>query len=244
MNRGEYNSMYRDLLKNDIKIIIHRPVLLSAILIPFFLVLILKFVFPFISDLISSGSRFRPENYFTVISVVLIFSIPIVVGIILASGFSNRNLFSAPSQINLYEIKAVFIIRIAETLLLSFLLVFITIVIINPVTSEGWLRAVYISGLLSLQSINVLFLITNRIYHKANNAIIYFICILMLIAVPTGLFLRSPVNILAFFSPLYWVSWAWITEIKMESIISGVISLIIISGPVFLIYRILFRKKL
>jgi hypothetical protein len=66
----------------------------------------------------------------------------------------------------------------------------------------------------------------------------------MLIAVPAGLFLRSPVNILAFFSPLYWISWAWITEIKMESIISGVISVIIISGPVFLIYRILFRRKL
>lgn len=237
--------MFKDLLKTDLRLIIHKPVLFSAILIPLLLVLILKFIFPFpfISDLISSGSRFQPENYFTIISIILIFSIPIIVGILLASGFSNRNLLSSPFQNNQKEINVIFLIRIVETLILSFVLVLLTIVITNPVPSEGWLRTIYASVLLALQSVHILFLITNRIYHKANNTVIYFICALLLIAVPAGLLLKSPFNCLAFFSPLYWISWAWITAIQVESIISGVISFIIISGPVFLIYRILFKKK-
>lgn len=235
--------MFKDLLKTDLRLIIHKPVLLSAILIPILLVLILKFIFPFISDLISSGRRLQPENYFTIISIILIFSIPIIVGILLASGFSNRNLLSSPFQNNHKEINLIFLIRIVETLILSFVLVLLTIVTTNPVPSEGWLRTIYVSVLLALQSVDILFLITNRIYHKADNAIIYFICALLLIAVPVGLLLKSPWNCFAFFSPIYWISWAWVTAVQIESIICGVISLIIISGPVFLIYRILFKKK-
>jgi hypothetical protein len=235
--------MLRDLLKTDLKLIIHKPVLLSALMIPFILVLILKFIFPFISSLISSGSRLQPENYFTIISIILIFSIPLVVGILLSTSFSNRNLLSAPSQDYQKEVNVIFLIRIAESLFLSFVLVLLTIVIINPVSSEGWLRAIFVSALLSLQSVHIIFLITNRIYHKANNTIIYFICALLLIAVPAGLLLKSPLNCLAFFSPLYWISWAWVTSVQIESIISGTISVVIITGPVLLIYRILFRKK-
>jgi hypothetical protein len=236
-------SMLRDLLKTDLKLIIHRPVVVSAILIPVLLVTVLKFVFPFISVLISSENRLQPEDYFTVISVILIFSIPIITGILLASGFSHRNLLSSPTQNNRKEIHAIFIVRIIETFLLSFVLVLITILITDPIPTEGWLRSLYVSVLLSLQAVHVLFLITNRIYHKAGNGIIYFISALILIAVPCGLLLYSPFNVLAFFSPLYWISWAWITDIQAESVISGVISVTIISGPVILIYRILFKRK-
>lgn len=236
-------NMLRKLLNADLKFIIHKPVLLSAILIPFFLVLILKFIFPFISNLINSGGRLQPENYFTIISLILIFSIPILVGILVASGFSNRNLLSAPTQNNHKEVNVIFFIRIAETLFLSFVLVLLTTVITNPVTSEGWLRKIYVSALLSIQSVNILFLITNRIYHKAKSTVIYFICALLLVAVPVGLLLNNPLNCLAFFSPLYWISWAWITGVQIESIISGAISVLIITAPVLLIYRILFKKK-
>jgi hypothetical protein len=235
--------MFRDLLKTDIKLIIHKPVLISGILIPFLLVLILKFIFPFISVLISSESRLLPDNYFTIISLTLIFSIPMAVGILLASGFSNRNLLSAPSLNIQKEIKVIFLIRAAEALILSFILVLIPMIIADPVPSEGWLRIIYISALLAIQSVNILFLITNRIFHKAGSAIIYLICILLLIAIPVGLLLKSPFNCLAFFSPLYWISWGWITKVVIESIISGAISVIIISVPVFLIYRKLFDKK-
>jgi len=235
--------MFRDLLKTDIKLIIHKPVLISGILIPFLLVVILKFIFPFISILISSEGRLQPGNYFTIISLTLIFSIPIAVGILMASGFSNRNLLSAPTLNNNKEIKVIFLIRVVETLIVSFFLVLIPIIISDPVPSEGWLRTVYISVLLAIQSVNILFLTTNRIFHKANSSIIYFICSLLIIAIPAGLLLKSPFNCLAFFSPLYWISWAWITKITLESIISGAISIIIISVPVFLIYRILFNEK-
>jgi len=235
--------MFRDLLKTDLKLIIHRPVLISAILIPVLLVSVLKFVFPFISVLINSGTRLKPEDYFTIISIILIFSIPIFVGFILASGFSHRNLLSSPTQNNRKEIKAIFIVRIVETLILSFVLVLMAIIITDPIPFEGWLRSLYISALLSLQAIHIVFLITNRIYHKAGNTINFLISALVLIAVPAGLLLNNPFNCIAFFSPLYWISWAWLTKVQAESIISGVISVIIISGPVILIYRILFRKK-
>lgn len=236
-------SMFRDLLKTDIKFILHKPVVISAILIPFALVLILKFIFPFISVLISSEGRLQPGNYFTIISLILIFSIPLTAGVLMASGFSNRNLLSAPSLNNKKEIKIIFLIRAVETLIFSFVLVIIPTVITNPVPSEGWLRVVFISALLALQSVHVLFLITNRIYHKAGNVLIYLYCTLLIIAVPAGLLLKSPLNCLAFFSPLYWISWAWITDVRIESLISSAISVIIISAPVFLIYRVLFNRK-
>lgn len=235
--------MFRDLLKTDIKLIIHKPVLISGIVIPFLLVLILKFIFPFISILISSQGRLQPENYFTIISLILIFSIPLTVGILMASGFSNRNLLSAPSLIKQKEIKVIFLIRAAESFIISFVLVLIPIVIADPVSSEGWLRTIYVSALLAIQSVNVLFLITNRIFHKADSSIIYLISALLIIAIPAGLLLKYPFNCFAFFSPLYWISWAWITKVTIESIISGAISILIISVPVSLIYRILFIEK-
>jgi hypothetical protein len=235
--------MFRDLLKTDIKLIIHKPVLISGIIVPLLLVLILKFIFPFISNLISSEGRLQPENYFTIISLILIFSIPLAVGLLTASGFSNRNLLSDPSLINRKEIKVIFLIRTAESFIISFVLVLLPIIIADPVSSEGWLRTIYVSALLAVQSVNILFLITNRIFHRAGSSIIYLICVLLIIAIPTGLLLKSPFNCLAFFSPLYWISWAWITKVTIESIISGAISVIIVSVPVFLIYRILFDKK-
>lgn len=235
--------MFRDLLKTDLKLIIHRPVIISAILIPVLLVTVLKFVFPFISVLINSGNRLKPEDYFTIISLILIFSIPIVVGFILALGFSHRNLMSSPTHNNRKEIGAIFLIRILETLFLSFALVLLAIIITDPIPNEGWLRKLYISALLSLQSVHIVFLITNRIYHKAGNSINYLISIMVLIAVPVGLLLNSPFNCLAFFSPLYWISWAWLTDVQTESIISGIISVLIISGPVIIISRTLFKKK-
>ncbi len=235
--------MFRDLLKTDFKLIIHKPVLLSGVLIPVLLLTVLKFVFPFISALINSGNRLQPDDYFVVLSIILIFSIPLVVGIILASGFSHRNLLSGPAQNNRKEIKAVFLVRIFETIILSNILVLLAIIITDPIPFEGWLRSIFIAFLLSLQSVHVVFLITNRIYHKAGNTINYILSVLILIAVPAGLLLNSPFNCLAFFSPLYWISWAWITSVQLESIISGAISIFIISGPVILIYRIIFKKK-
>ncbi|MBK7627854.1 MAG: hypothetical protein IPJ16_11815 [Bacteroidales bacterium] len=235
--------MFRDLLKTDLKLIIHRPVIISAILIPVLLVTVLKFVFPFISVLINSGNRLKPEDYFTIISLVLISSIPLVVGFILASGFSHRSLLSSPTQHYRKEISAIFFIRILETFFLSFVLVLLAIIITDPIPFEGWLRSLYISVLLSLQSVHLVFLITNRIYHKASNTVNYLISALVLIAVPVGLLLNSPFNCLAFFSPLYWISWAWLTDVRVESVISGAISILIISGPVIIIYRILFRRK-
>jgi hypothetical protein len=234
--------MFRDLLKTDLKLIIHKPVLISAILIPLLLVLILKLIFPSVAGLIGSEGRLQPENYFTLISVSLIFSIPMVVGILLATGFTNRNLLSDRSAISQKEVKLIFLIRTVEALIVSFILVLLTIVFTDPVPSEGWLRMIYISALLSLQTVHILFLITNRIYHKAGNTIIYIICALLLIAVPAGLLLKNPFYYPAFISPFYWISWAWITGVKIESIISGAISVIISSAPVFLIYRILFKK--
>ena len=156
-----------DLLKTDIKLIIHKPVLISGILIPFLLVLILKFIFPFISILISSQGRLQPDNYYTIISLMLIFSIPLAVGILMASGFSNRNLISASSLIKQKEIKVIFLIRAVESFIISFVLVLIPIVIADPVPSEGWLRIIYVSVLLAIQSINILFLITNRIISQS-----------------------------------------------------------------------------
>ncbi|TAL64581.1 MAG: hypothetical protein EPN88_10725 [Bacteroidetes bacterium] len=230
-------------LKSDLKSIARTPIFIITILAPLILVLLLKLAFPLIYDLIISGKRLDTDDYFTLASITVISSIPLVVGILLVYFFATRKSIPDTEAIQQKELKRTLIVRMTEAAILSLILIILTIVITDPVPREGWLRTLYISFLLALQSTQILLLITNRVNNKAKVTFIYIICSLFLIAVPVGLLLIRPWNCFAFFSPLYWIGWAWITPVKAESIISGSISMIITIGPVLVIYRQLLKKR-
>jgi hypothetical protein len=63
-----------------------------------------------------------------------------------------------------------------------------------------------------------------------------------LAAVPLGLILHHPWNYLAFFSPLYWISWAWIIPSFAESLMYGAIASLITVGCMFVFFRYFLKK--
>jgi fluoroquinolone transport system permease protein len=65
---------------------------------------------------------------------------------------------------------------------------------------------------------------------------------IFLVAVPLGLLLHHPWNYFAFFSPLYWISWAWIISVPFESLIYGAISMIITFGCILIFFRHFLKK--
>ena len=124
----------------------------------------------------------------------------------------------------------------------SFVLVMITILLTKPVPSQGWLRTLFAAVMLSLQSPLVFLYISSlkgsRVLSSAYSRLFW----LVLIAAPIGLMLHHPWNYLAFFSPMYWVSWAWIVPSPMEGLIYGSIALIITSAAVIVFFRKYLRK--
>jgi hypothetical protein len=94
----------------------------------------------------------------------------------------------------------------------------------DPVPSEGKVRLLFSVLLFAVQSVVVLIFIISfsRTYLQA------LICAklfsVFLLAAPLGLVLNSPWNLLAFFSPFYWISWAWLTEIPSQSLLYGMIA--------------------
>jgi hypothetical protein len=128
------------------------------------------------------------------------------------------------------------------TALISFALVVITIIFVKPVPTEGWLRNLFAAGLLSIQSAFVFqFIITLSVNRVSEIAIsrLYWIFI---ITVPLGLLFHHPWNYLAFFSPLYWISWAWVVPNPAESFFYGVIAFLLTSGSILILLRQFVRR--
>jgi len=65
---------------------------------------------------------------------------------------------------------------------------------------------------------------------------------LFIIAVPLGLMTYHPWNYMAFFSPFYWVAWAWVISIPFESILYGLIASLLALGYFFLLCRVALRS--
>jgi hypothetical protein len=57
-----------------------------------------------------------------------------------------------------------------------------------------------------------------------------------LITVPFGLLVHHPWNYLAFYSPLYWASWAWIVHSPLESLIYGSIAMFLSAVILIILY--------
>jgi fluoroquinolone transport system permease protein len=230
--------------KADIKFIVRDPMLLLAILAPFFLILFLKLVFPLLSGFIFSKTGFQVYSYYTIVAITMVSIIPMLFGMVYSFILLDE------SDLHILQVIAVtpagkknfLYMRMIVPTFLSFIMVLFTIFLTIPVPSEGWLRTIYVSFLLSTQSPFVFLFIGSLAGNKVEGLALSKLYGIFLVAVPLGLLLHHPWNYLAFFSPLYWVSWAWVIAIPSESIIYGGISLIITFGSIILFFRHFLKK--
>lgn len=125
---------------------------------------------------------------------------------------------------------------------LSFLMVLFTILLTDPVVSQGWLRTIFISLLLSTQSSFTFLFIGCLASNKVQGLALSKLYGVFLAAVPLGLLLHHPWNYLAFFSPLYWISWAWIIPSSSESLLYGSIATFLTGACVIILFRYFLKR--
>ena len=228
----------------DMKIISHDAMLLVTGLIPLVLILLLKFVFPLISHLVFLKSGFILDKYYSLTALTIVSLIPVFLGMLYAFILLDENDLEIieESDMKPFSGKNSLYMRILVTASLSFILIYISIFLINPVPGEGWLRTLFVVLLLSLQSPFVFLFIVSLAENKTEGFALSKIYGFFLITVPLGLVLHHPWNYLAFFSPLYWISWAWLIPTQAESLIYGAIATVITSVVIIIFFRHFLRK--
>jgi hypothetical protein len=217
---------------------------MTAVLYPLITILFLRFAVPPVSELIFSKTGFRLELYYTIIAITLVSAIPAVFGFIFASIHLNN---SELNRLNIDQAapadkKSFLYFRMIVAILLSFITVYLTVLITDPVSSEGWLRSLFVTVLLSIQSLFVLLFTVSFSSSGARVILLTKLYLIFLLTIPIGLMLHPPWNYLFFFSPLYWISWAWVTYSPSESLFYGAISIAISFGFIIWFYRHFTRK--
>ncbi len=230
--------------KADIKFILRDPMLLLAFVAPLILILFLKLALPLFSDFVLEKTGFFLNKYYTVIAVTMVSLIPMLLGMVYAFILLDEN------DMHILQVIAVtpagkknfILMRMIVPTLLSFLMVLISIILTNPVPTEGWLRTVFISLLLSTQSPFVFLFIGSLAGNKVEGLALSKFYGIFLATVPLGLLLHHPWNYIVFFSPLYWLSWSWVIQPPYESLLYGAISLILTVGSIFILFSHFLKK--
>ena len=230
--------------KTDIKFIARAPMLLLISLAPVILILLLRFAFPLISDFILSKTGFLLDNYYTIIAITISSVFPLLFGLVYVFVLLNENDMHIPQVVAVTPAgkKNTLYMRMITPAFLTFLLVLISIIVTNPVPTEGWLRTTFICFLMSIQAPFVFLFIGSLAGNKAEGKSFSKLFVIFIIAVPVGLILHHPWNYLAFFSPLYWIGWSWITPVPAESLIYGAISIIITFGCIMIFFSHYLKK--
>jgi fluoroquinolone transport system permease protein len=230
--------------KADIKFIARDPMLLLASIAPIMLILVLKLAFPLLSDFILLKTGFLLDTYYTIVAITMIAVIPMLFGMVYAFILLDENDLHIIQFISVTPAgkKNFLYMRMIVPALLSFITVLLSIVITNPVPNEGWLRTIFVSVLLTIQVPFVFLFIGTLARNKIEGLALSKLYGIFLIAVPLGLLLHHPWNYLLFFSPLYWISWSWVTSIPSESLVFGLVSVLITVVCVILFFRYFLKK--
>ena len=237
-------SRFKSSVIADMKIISHDAMLLVASLIPLLLIVFLKLFFPIFSHFIFLKSGFLLDKYYSLTAITLVSLIPVFLGIVYAFILLDENnlQISQESDVKPVSVRNYLYMRIIVTVSLSFVLVLLSIFLTDPVPTEGWLRTIFVTILLSIQSPFVFLFIGCLAENRIEGLALSKIYGIFLITVPLGLLLHHPWNYLAFFSPLYWISWTWVVSIPAESFLYGAIATIITSGGIIIFFRHFLRK--
>jgi hypothetical protein len=229
---------------DDINLIFHDKRFLAGSLIPVVFIASLKLIFPLISHFFFNIAGFQFDNYYSVVAITLVSCLSMIIGktygyLLYKVGNFNFLFENAADKI---EKCRFLIIRMIIITLYSFILEMITIILIKPVPTEGWLRTLFAAILLATQSAFIFVIIINLAEEKSKRLALSGLFCIFLITVPFGLLLHHPLNYFTFFSPLYWIAWAWVVKAPVESMIYGAIALIITSGTI-VIFLCRFLKK-
>jgi fluoroquinolone transport system permease protein len=230
--------------KADFRFIARDPMLLMAFLAPFFLILFLRLLIPLLSEYIYAKTTFELMNYYPLVAITIVSVIPMLFGMVYAFILLDEN------DANILQVISVtpagkrdfLYMRLLIPAFLSFLMALFTIFLTDPVISQGWLRTIFISLLLSSQSSFTFLFIGCLAGNKVEGLALSKLYGVFLVAVPLGLLLHHPWNYLAFFSPLYWISWAWIIPSVSESLLYGTIASVITGGCILLFFRYFLKK--
>ena len=173
------------------------------------------------------------------LTVFLISAVPFIFGLVFSfiqlacKRFSDKN----ESVQSTGEKNDLFIIRLVISGLSAFAIVLPVIFLTDAVTTEGWLRSIYVSLLLATMAPFICAFSAGSGGSLFRWRIRSVISILFILPVPFGLILHHPWNYLAFFSPFYWINWAWIIPSPTESLIYGLISMALTVAGLLILYR-------
>jgi hypothetical protein len=214
------------------------PMIISVLAGPIIIIVLLKLFFPVFSGFIYSKTGFQVSEYYSLIAITFVCIVPALTGMLYLNILrKDKNFQSSHGISNLPEEKGLLFMRMMIPAFLSFVLVWLTILLVKPVPTEGWLRNIFAACLLSVQSPFVCLLIGTLLDKKIKRLFVFILFSIFLIIVPVGLLLHHPWNYLAFFSPLYWVAWAWIVRSPGESLIYGSIAIILTAVIFVLLFR-------
>lgn len=225
---------FKSAIISDMKLIFLNYRLLIALLFLIVIIVLLPVCFPSVSHSVYMKTGVQPAKYYTLISVTLVSLIPVLTGIAFGRLVADKtHQVSIRSSDNVTgNASDSTYVRIFTSLLISFILIILSIWLIKPVPSQGWIRTLYAAGLLSVQSPFVLILIRSTADKKITGTGLINFYWIFLIALPLGLLVHHPWNYFAFFSPFYWIAWAWMINPPLEAIICG--SVAVILSTVFL----------
>jgi len=164
--------------------------------------------------------------------------IPVIIGIIYGKVISDETKTKTKNDPDndVRKVPDSTYFRIFSSAIISLLLIILIIWLIKPVPSQGWLRTLYAAILLSIQTPFVL-LLTRRGFKKIAGSGLKSFYMLILIALPLGLLVHHPWNYFAFFSPFYWIAWAWMIGPQTEAVICGSIAMISSSAILFVMLK-------
>ena len=236
--------MILNLFKADIKFISRKPMLLMAFLAPFVLIIALRLGFPLFSNFIFLKTGFLIDSYYTLVAITFVSIIPLLFGMVYAFLLLDKTDLQVLQVIALTHNgkKILLNLRMIVPVFMSFIMILLSVILTNPVPDEGWLRTIFVSILLSAQSPFIFLFIGSLAENKTEGLALTKLYGIFLITVPLGLILHHPWNYLAFFSPLYWLAWAWIARSAVESLIYGAIAGILTLSGIIIFFRHFLRK--
>jgi hypothetical protein len=240
MGRGKI----RRILDDDIRAGAGSKLLAVIGLVPLFLLLLIKFGFLPLSRFFSSTTGFDFSGYYSLIALTaaaVVSSIPGVYFAFICLQPAERKK-SADGTTASSGYTGILNVRAWAALVVSFVFGCLFNIVTDPIPAEGPLRMIYVSFLLSFQSLTALVFIVALSRSFLQGILMSKLYGIMLIVLPIGLVLESPWNILVFFSPYYWIAWAWLTEIPLQAFYYGAVSI----GISFLLVSYLwhiYRKK-
>jgi hypothetical protein len=233
-----------ELLKRDTKAACHSWYLFIISSTPVVFILLMLFGFPFLADIMLSEKGFDIYTYYSITGMTMASVVPVLEGHFFSYLPAGEFITIIPSAKGVQpdNNKLIFRTRLVSSFILSIIFLLFFNFSTDPVPGEGWIRNCFIAFLFALQAPLVFVFASCYGKKRIKGFIVPSLYLLFVIAVPIGLMMYHPWNYLAFFSPFYWIAWAWFINNPVESIVYGIISVMISMCYFAILCRKKFRK--